>query len=329
MDSLPPKVQHLLFSATIPEWIKNSMKKLNNPVTIDLIGSARISTPETVKHFKVSMLTNKQRIVAAAQIIRNHDCKTIVFSETKTECQNLSQHPIFTSCGTVKAIHGDLTQNSRNEILEAFRNNQIKILVATDVAARGLDIKEVELVINMEPARDAESYVHRSGRCGRAGNDGYCYTLVHSQDETGNLIKAERYIKQKIPEAKITVVHDSAIEAVIAATPEENVNEYIPLAKKLLETNSVRNLAAALSVIGKQYGKGYSLITGEKGVTTLSVSSTTPQLQYSLSEVVQFLESLDVSVDRESLHRTRDEQVVFDVPSSQVSQLLAAKPLEC
>ncbi|ONM56484.1 hypothetical protein Zm00014a_013006 [Zea mays] len=160
------KVQTLLFSATLPEWVnKLSMRFLKvDRKTVDLVGNEKLKASASVKH--LALPCNKAaRAQVIPDIIRcySHGGRTIIFTETKDSASELS--------GLIhgsRALHGDVAQAQREVILAGFRSGKFQVLVATNVAARGLDINDVQLIIQCEPPRDVEAYIHRSGRTGRA-----------------------------------------------------------------------------------------------------------------------------------------------------------------
>jgi ATP-dependent RNA helicase DeaD len=176
-DFLPDERQTLLFSATMPEPIKKLANTiLNDPVSIKTTGNTD-STSENVEQL-YCVMEERERQNA---IIRLMDdlCpnKAILFCRTRTEVDRLSN-----SLGgrgfNAKGLHGDMEQPQRNEVMNAFRKGQIDILVATDVASRGLDVLDVTHVFNYHMPFDTKSYIHRIGRTGRASNKGTAITFV-------------------------------------------------------------------------------------------------------------------------------------------------------
>jgi superfamily II DNA/RNA helicase len=180
---LPPRRQTMLFSATMDGQIEKLTKKfLNDPVHVQVSRTA--STAETIdqKLVKVSSKPEDKRS-SLRDLIRGAESLTnaIIFCNRKrdvaTLARSLERHGF--SAG---ALHGDMDQKSRTETLDAFKNNRLTLLVASDVAARGLDIPAVSHVFNFDVPVHAEDYVHRIGRTGRAGRLGVAYTLVGPAD---------------------------------------------------------------------------------------------------------------------------------------------------
>ncbi|WP_395005074.1 DEAD/DEAH box helicase [Undibacterium sp.] len=195
INLLPKQRQNLMFSATFsPEIKKLSASFLNDPVTIEVARSN--ATAENVTQVLYKVQEDEKRD-AVAFIIRERGLKqVIVFSNTKIGASRVAVHLVKQGIKAT-AIHGDKSQQERMAALEAFKRGEVEILVATDVAARGLDISEMPCVINFDLPYNAEDYVHRIGRTGRAGAKGDAISLHTDKDER-LLIDIEKLIKQKI-----------------------------------------------------------------------------------------------------------------------------------
>ena len=200
---LPKKRQTLLFSATFAKEIAKLAEKFqNDPKRIEVARPAQ--TAETIKQHVVKIPTNdmKARRHTLRAILNQCEIESgIVFCNRKKEAdvvaKSLSVHGFDAA-----AIHGDLPQAYRTQTLERFRTGELKLLVASDVAARGLDIPDVSHVFNFAPPPKDEDYVHRIGRTGRAGRDGASYTIVAPEDEKswGYVLKM---IGKSVTEAEI------------------------------------------------------------------------------------------------------------------------------
>lgn len=191
LDASPTSRQTLLFSATYPDSIMAMSKKIqNSPVMI----STEEPHNEIEQYFYE--IENHQRDQALAKIINLNPCEsTIVFCNTKIACQNVESYLNGLGYSAI-ALHGDLEQREREQVLFQFANKSCAILVATDVAARGLDIKELDVVINYQITPDPEVYVHRIGRTGRAGAKGIAITLVATSEVVrANTIEKELNFK--------------------------------------------------------------------------------------------------------------------------------------
>jgi ATP-independent RNA helicase DbpA len=175
----PPKRQTLLFSATYPESIAAmSASVQHEPVEVSVDETHDAGSIEQVFY----EVDHEQRTEAVARILGHYRPEsTLVFCNTKLECQDLADALVSRGFEAL-AIHGDLEQRERDQVLVRFANRSATVLVATDVAARGLDIKELPAVINYELSRNPETHTHRVGRTGRAGGRGLAVSLVTSRE---------------------------------------------------------------------------------------------------------------------------------------------------
>jgi len=174
IEQTPDARQTLLFSATYPSSVNKMCRAIqDNPVTIKIETNEDDNTIE--QHFY--QMEKNDRDEALIHLFQHHKPKTaLVFCHTKKSCADIAK---FLSENNIQslAIHGDLEQPERDQVLAQFANNSCPVLVATDVAARGLDIKSLEAVVNYELPRDLETYTHRIGRTGRAGAKGLALSL--------------------------------------------------------------------------------------------------------------------------------------------------------
>ncbi|HJU70977.1 MAG TPA: DEAD/DEAH box helicase [Paucimonas sp.] len=195
INLLPKQRQNLMFSATFsPEIKKLAGTFLTDPVTIEVARSNATADNVTQIVYKVDDDAKRE---AVAHIISTRGLKQVlVFSNTKIGASRLSRQ--LENAGiNASAIHGDKTQGERMAALEAFKRGEVEVLVATDVAARGLDIAELPCVINFDLPYNAEDYVHRIGRTGRAGASGDAISLYTDKDAR-LLVDIEKMIKQKL-----------------------------------------------------------------------------------------------------------------------------------
>lgn len=175
----PAQKQTLLFSATYSDTVRAISQALQNrPIAVSVDGKTHDSDIE--QHFYQT--EKAQRINALAYLLAYHRPEsTVVFCNTKNDCRDVAN--ALENCGfSVQALHGDLEQKHRDQVLVRFANKSSSVLVATDVAARGLDIKELQAVINYELPWDPEIYLHRIGRTGRAGSKGIALSLCLQQE---------------------------------------------------------------------------------------------------------------------------------------------------
>ena len=197
LELLPANRQSLLFSATFSEEIRKlADQMLKNPQLIEV--AKRNTVSETITHRVHPCAQGLKRNLLAHLLRHSPDTQALVFVDTKIACGRLA-HFLERSGVSADAIHGDKGQAQRSETLEAFKSGRLRVLVATDVAARGLDIDDLPLVINFELPHTAEDYVHRIGRTGRAGRSGRAVSLV-SAEEKGRLAEIEKLIKLQITE---------------------------------------------------------------------------------------------------------------------------------
>jgi len=193
---LPAKRQNLLFSATFSGEIRGlAQGLLNNPVQIDV--AVRNATAENVKQ-SVYSVDQSQKTALLSKLVRDNSWEQVlVFTRTKHGANRLTQK-LEKDGITAVAIHGNKSQGARTRALAEFKQGQVRVLVATDIAARGLDIKQLPQVVNFEMPNVPEDYVHRIGRTGRAGESGHALSLV-SADEGKMLAGIEKLIKKQLP----------------------------------------------------------------------------------------------------------------------------------
>ncbi|XP_009108947.1 DEAD-box ATP-dependent RNA helicase 53, mitochondrial [Brassica rapa] len=199
LERLPEKRQSMMFSATMPSWIRSLTKKyLNDPLTIDLVGDSDQKLADGITTYSI-MADSYGRASIIGPLVTEHakGGKCIVFTQTKRDADRLSYGLARTfKC---EALHGDISQSQRERTLAGFRDGHFNILVATDVAARGLDVPNVDLVIHYELPNNTETFVHRTGRTGRAGKKGSAI-LIYSQDQSRAVKIIEREVGSRFTE---------------------------------------------------------------------------------------------------------------------------------
>lgn len=183
-----------LFSATMPKEVATIAKKfMNTPVEIT-VGTKNTGTKNvTHEYYTVNARDRYQALRRLADA--NPDIFSVVFCRTKRDTQKVAENLIEDGYNAA-ALHGDLSQNQRDLVMKSFRNRQIQMLVATDVAARGIDVDDITHVINYQLPDEIEIYTHRSGRTGRAGKNGVSMTIV-SKSEVRKIRSIEKIIQQK------------------------------------------------------------------------------------------------------------------------------------
>jgi superfamily II DNA/RNA helicase len=198
---LPKKRQTLLFSATMPNKIKNLANKiLISPIEIAL----SISKPAAGVSQNVFLCFDNQKNPLLKHILdeRPDYSSIIIFTSKKSAVHEIVYFLRKSGFKATEGVSSNLEQEQREEVLRGFRSKRTRILVATDVMSRGIDIKEINLVINYDAPRDAEDYVHRIGRTARANTQGEAYTLINEKDMP-KLTRIERLIEAEIPRVTI------------------------------------------------------------------------------------------------------------------------------
>lgn len=196
LNLLPQNRQNLLFSATFSSEIKQlATGLLKSPKTIEV---ARHNTPAELVSQALYHTDNKRKKTLLSHLISSQNWKQVlVFTRTKHGANRLAEH-LATNGITAAAIHGNKSQSARTKALADFKQGSVRVLVATDIAARGLDIDQLPHVVNFELPNVPEDYVHRIGRTGRAGNEGQAISIV-CIDEHKLLRDIERLLKRQIP----------------------------------------------------------------------------------------------------------------------------------
>ena len=196
---LPKRRQNLMFSATFSNEIRKLAKTIcHNPVEIDV--SPRNSTVKLISQ-KMYRIDKPRKVDLLSSLLRSNADQTLVFSRTKHGANNLVKK-LSRDNISAAAIHGNKSQAQRTKALDAFKQNKVQVLVATDIAARGIDIDQLATVINFDLPHVPEDYVHRIGRTGRAGLSGVAISLVTNEDKK-QLRDIELLIKNSIPVADI------------------------------------------------------------------------------------------------------------------------------
>ncbi|MDN3665691.1 DEAD/DEAH box helicase [Algibacter miyuki] len=200
LSHTPEEKNTWLFSATMPREVATIAKKfMDNPQEIT-VGNKNEST-SNVSH-EYYLVNSRDRYQALKRLAdANPDIFSVVFCRTKRDTQKVAEQLIEDGY-SAGALHGDLSQNQRDLVMQSFRKNQIQMLVATDVAARGIDVDDITHVINYQLPDEIETYTHRSGRTGRAGKNGISMVIV-SKSEVRKIKSIERIIKRQFDKKEI------------------------------------------------------------------------------------------------------------------------------
>ena len=204
LQNTPQRDSTWLFSATMPPEIRKVSKKyMKEPAEIT-VGKMNTANKNIDHQFVITSAQHRYETLKRL-IDFNPGMYGIIFTRTKADAQDIAEK--LTREGyDIDALHGDLTQQQRNKVMDEFREKTLQLLIATDVAARGIDVVGITHVINYELPDDVEVYTHRSGRTGRAGKTGVCMSIVHTR-ETGRIRQIERMVqvpfhKLEIPSGK-------------------------------------------------------------------------------------------------------------------------------
>lgn len=149
---------------------------------VDLVGTSKVSVPKTIRHFKYPIdgpYDISDTVKKICKLMVSSKGRVIIFCETKREVTKLNDDLQSMQCSM---LHGDVKQRDRERVYADFKSGKVLKVVATNVAARGLDFPNIEMVIQVEPPKCVESYIHRSGRTGRAGKEGKCVVLLQRRD---------------------------------------------------------------------------------------------------------------------------------------------------
>ncbi|MDO5826217.1 MAG: DEAD/DEAH box helicase, partial [Methanosphaera sp.] len=251
LEDVPYERQFLLFSATLPDEILQLSTRYQSNPDVVRVTQHELTTPDVEqKYFEVK---EDMKLELLSRLLDIYDFDlSLVFCNTKRRVDKLVSHLQIRGY-LADALHGDLTQNQRDTVMNKFKNGNIEILVATDVAARGIDVSGVEAVFNFEIPNDNEYYVHRIGRTGRAGKTGKAFSFVSGR-EIYQLRDIQRYANTTIEQAPIPslsdveeIKQDNFIEQLKTKINTEDISKEIFIIEKLIEEeyNSI-DIAATL-----------------------------------------------------------------------------------
>ncbi|OWK56036.1 Nucleolar RNA helicase 2 [Lonchura striata] len=324
--------QTLLFSATCPRWVYDVAKKYmrDEYEQIDLIGKKTQRTATTVEHLAIQCRSSQRAGVLGdiIQVYSGSHGRTIVFCETKKEANELAMNASLKQ--DAQSLHGDIPQKQREITLKGFRNGVFEVLIATNVAARGLDIPEVDLVIQCSPPKDVDSYIHRSGRTGRAGRTGICICLFQRREE--DLLKQVEhkagitFKRVGVPSAADVIKASSSdAKKLLEAVPPAAVDYFRKSAEELInEKGAVAALAAALAHIsGAAHIQQRSLLNSTAGFVTmvLKCSIEMHSMRYAWRGLKEQLgEEVDNKVSAMRFLKGK-MGVCFDIPVDELSSI--------
>ncbi len=255
LEDMPEDRQTLLFSATMSKPILSLTKRFQkNPEFLKVVHQ-EMTVPEIQQiYFEVK---EKMKLELLSRLVDIYNPKlSLVFCNTKRRVDTLVTH-LQVRGYLADGLHGDMTQKQRDRVMGKFRKGQIEILVATDVAARGIDVDDVEAVFNYDVPNDDEYYVHRIGRTGRAGRTGQAFTFVSGR-EIYQLRDIQKFTKTKIEQHRIPSIADVEeirtdifLEKLKSVINNVDLSKYIHLIERLMEEDytSVETAAALLKIV--------------------------------------------------------------------------------
>ena len=250
LENTNPNRQTVMFSATMPKRIMDiTHRYMKSPELVSVITGEETNEDITQYYYQVQ---DKNKIEAVTRLLHVYNPNlTLVFCNTKRKVDDVTRE-LSKKGYNVNKIHGDLKQTNRLQVLESFHSGVLDILVATDVAARGLDIKNVEVVVNYDVPEKAEYYVHRIGRTGRIGNKGYSFTLVSRRD-VSRIASIMNFTKTKIkkrniptPDTVIRVKQEHQIVDINQIIENHNMSPYLDTATLLVEMHDPIEVISAL-----------------------------------------------------------------------------------
>ena len=258
LKDVPDQRQTILFSATMPPAIMQITKKYQTDPMLVKIAHHKLNVPKIMQYSYEVPAGNKVDMLARL-LDYNDPSRSIVFCNTKRMVDKLTEE-LRNRGYSPGALHGDMNQSARNRVMDQFKKGKVEILIATDVAARGIDVDDVEAVFNYDIPQDGEYYVHRIGRTGRAGKTGSSHTLVAGRRQIYALKDIERYTKSKIelrPVPSIDEVreikNDRVTEQITTVLGSDGFHRQKPLVDALMEQDftSVDIACAALQLLSE------------------------------------------------------------------------------
>lgn len=264
LKKTPAERQTILFSATMPKPILDLAGEYQKDPKLVKVVHKELTVPSIEQYYYEVKERDKLEIVS--RIIDTYNPKlSLIFCNTKKRVDELVGH-LQARGYMVDGLHGDMKQNQRDTVMAKFRRGAVEILVATDVAARGIDVDDVEAVFNFDLPQDEEYYVHRIGRTGRAGRNGRAFTFVYGK-EIYKLRDIQRYTKTKIVLKAVPTMSDVEevrtnilLEKVKSNIEAGHLSKYIHWVERLLEEdyNTLDVAAALFKTIAEPYGEAES-----------------------------------------------------------------------
>lgn len=255
LKDLPQERQTLLFSATMPKAILDITRKYQNHAEVIKVTKKELTVPNIEQYYYE--VRPKQKVEVLTRLLDMYSPKlSVVFCNTKRMADEVASQ-LKGRGYFAEGLHGDLKQSQRDRVMKNFRNGNVDILVATDVAARGIDVDDVDAVFNYDVPQDDEFYVHRIGRTGRAGRAGNAFTFVAGK-EIYKLRDIMRYCKTKIKARPIPSLNDvqttrseNLMTEISGIIEENNLNKYIDTIDNFINDNDYTALEIAAAFLKK------------------------------------------------------------------------------
>ncbi|CAN1265127.1 DEAD-box ATP-dependent RNA helicase 7 [Linum perenne] len=326
------KVQTLLFSATLPSWVKQISSRFLKQAkkTIDLVGNEKMKASINVRHIVLPCTSSAiPQLIPDVIHCYSSGGRTIIFTEKKETANQLAG-----LLPGARPLHGDIQQSQREVTLSGFKSGKFLTLVATSVAARGLDINDVQLIIQCEPPRDVEAYIHRSGRTGRAGNTGVAVMLFDPRRSNISRIERESGVKFE----HVAAPQASDIAQSVGVQAAESINKVsdsvIPAFKSAAEDMLNSSGLSAVDLLAKVLAKasGYteiktrSILTSMENHVTLHLDAGKPfySHSYAYSIMKRFLPEDKVESVKGMALTADGKGAVFDVATTDVDTFISS-----
>lgn len=292
-------LQFLLFSATVPQWVKKTAREFmsDDIYFIDMVKDSEHKTATGVQHLRMPMTEQSQLPAAISYLIDTYagdQGRTIVFTNTKVEANKIAHEGKVNT--SVAVLHGDIPQDRRQKTFDDFKVGITKCLIATNVAARGLDFPKVDLVVQVSPPADVDSYIHRSGRTGRAGHTGVCITLFNQRD-TPILREIERVAKIKFDDVapmninKILSNKGDKLVETLEDVKREAADVFLSIAEEMIQKYGAQEALARTIAIYLDYTKPVTVYSSHKrrpSMTTIKIDASS-EVEGLLSEELALL----------------------------------------
>lgn len=268
LTDTPPDRQTIMFSATMANDIIDLTKRYQKNLTVINVAHKKLSTPKINQKYYEVQEKNKPEVLS--RLLDIHNVKlALVFCNTKSQVDLLVEM-LKTRGYFADALHGDMSQSARDKVMNGFRNGSVEILVATDVAGRGIDVNNIEAVFNYDLPRDDEDYIHRIGRTARAGKSGMAFTLITGK-QLYNLKRIERNHDIKIQYAKVPTIDEIEIS---------KINTYTSRVAEIIEAG---HLGKYINVIEQLMSEEYTSLDVAAAMLKIAMEKENENLDHSIN----------------------------------------------